>query len=101
MISIAAAPTVIKLEGILSLNDANELKKDIMQSLTGVDQIILDLEKVDSINLPCIQLIFAMCWSVQKQGKSILLKDNWSQSAQFAFQITGFKKHISPFVQNV
>ncbi len=64
---------ILKLGDDLNIQGANSLKEAISDALRYVDNCILDLERVGSYDLSCIQVLHAALQTAESTNKQITL----------------------------
>ena len=78
----------IALEGRLDTITAPELDETMKESLVGVDDLTLDLEKLEYISSAGLRVILSAQKTMNKQGKMTV--KNVGETVQEVFDITGF-----------
>jgi ABC-type transporter Mla MlaB component len=66
---------LLKIEGSLSINEALEVHKQIIQAFEGADDISFELTGVTDCDTAGVQLIFSILKSVEESGKNISIPD--------------------------
>ncbi len=77
----------ILLEGRLDTNTSSELEKKESE-LDGIDNLILNLEKLDYISSAGLRVLLSMQKIMNKQGNMIIT--NVSENVKDIFDVTGF-----------
>lgn len=60
----------LRLEGALTIEIAEELKAVLLQAIQGTEKLVIDLEKVTSADLSCLQMLcsaYKSCGTVDGQ----------------------------------
>ena len=78
----------IALEGRLDTTTAPELEQELKQSLNGVTELTLDLEKLDYISSAGLRVLLSAHKTMMKQGSMKLIHLN--EVVQEVFEVTGF-----------
>ncbi len=78
----------VALEGRLDTTTAPELEADLKESLNGVTELIMDLEKLDYISSAGLRVLL---WAqkTMNQNGSMVVK-NVSEVVNEVFEVTGF-----------
>lgn len=79
---------VIALEGRLDTTTAPSLEAEIKDSIEGVTELTLDLEKLDYVSSAGLRVILAAQKIMNKQGKMVV--KNVCSEINEVFEITGF-----------
>ena len=66
---------ILSLDGKLTVDRAADLKDALLKSLKKSDTIEINLTKVSSIDLSCLQLLCSAHRSAAKEGKVLAVKD--------------------------
>ncbi len=66
---------VLTLEGNVTIHEAVELKASLLKYLEEFDNVVLDLDKVTSLDITCIQLICSAHQTSLRCNKLFTLKD--------------------------
>ena len=82
------AALVIALEGRLDTTTSPELEKELKESLPGVSQLTLDLEKLEYISSAGLRVLLAAQKTMSAQGTMKLIHVN--EIIMEIFEITGF-----------
>ena len=78
----------IALEGRLDTTTAPELEKELNESLPGVSELVLDLEKLEYISSAGLRVLLAAHKTMARQGSMKLIHVN--EIIMEIFEITGF-----------
>ncbi len=79
---------LLKIEGAMTVNEAAELRSEMVECLDTYDGLILDLNNVSECDTAGIQLLCSARLTVQSTGKRLLVKSA-SMSLMDAFSRTG------------
>ncbi len=86
--------TVLHLEGRLDIEKAEEFKAILIKSLDAANHLIVNLEKVTYLSLPCLQLLYSAQLSAKIQKKRISLGDNFPDVFREAVEEAGFSLYL-------
>ena len=78
----------IKLEGRLDTTTAPDLQSEIDSSLEGVNELVLDLEKLEYISSAGLRVLLSAQKKMNAQGSMTLI--NVGDAVKEIFEITGF-----------
>ncbi len=78
----------VALEGRLDTNTSPDLETSLQESLDGVTELVLDLEKLDYISSAGLRVLLAAHKMMAKQGSMKVIHVN--TTAMEIFEITGF-----------
>jgi anti-anti-sigma factor len=76
----SADTNVLKLEGSLTIERANELKRALLDALNSCGRIVIDLEGLTDLDLSTVQLFCSAHRTSLKDGKHLALHERKSQS---------------------
>ena len=79
---------LIALEGRLDTTTSPELEKELKESLPGVTDLTLDLDKLEYISSAGLRVLLAAQKTMSKQGEMKLI--NVNEIIMEIFEITGF-----------
>ena len=79
---------LIALEGRLDTTTSPELEKELKESLPGVTDLTLDLDKLEYISSAGLRVLLAAQKTMSKQGEMKLV--NVNEIIMEIFEITGF-----------
>lgn len=74
-ITIKQGKAHVQLKGDLSVADAADLKNFLVDSLARADAIVINLDRVTSIDLACLQLFCSTHRSAAKNGKKFMIQE--------------------------
>ncbi|MBQ6487704.1 MAG: STAS domain-containing protein [Solobacterium sp.] len=78
----------VALEGRLDTNTSPDLEASLQESLDGVTELVLDLEKLDYISSAGLRVLLAAHKMMSKQGSMKVVHVN--TTVMEIFEITGF-----------
>ena len=78
----------VALEGRLDTNTSPDLEASLQESLDGVTELVLDLEKLDYISSAGLRVLLAAHKMMSKQGSMKVFHVN--TTVMEIFEITGF-----------
>ena len=78
----------VALEGRLDTNTSPDLETSLQESLDGVTELVLDLEKLDYISSAGLRVLLAAHKMMAKQGSMKVIHVN--TTVMEIFEITGF-----------
>ncbi|MBP3912905.1 MAG: STAS domain-containing protein [Lachnospiraceae bacterium] len=76
------------LEGRIDTTTAPSLDDELNASLDGVEELVMDLEKLDYISSAGLRVLLSAQKTMNKQGKMIV--KNASEEVMEIFEVTGF-----------
>lgn len=79
---------VVAIEGRLDTTTAPELEKELKDSLGGIKELVLDLEKLEYISSAGLRVLLSAQKTMNKQGSMCLI--HVSEPIMEIFDITGF-----------
>ena len=83
-----AAKLTVTPEGRIDTLTAPELEKKLSEILTGVTELVLDMDKVEYVSSAGLRVILKVQKLMHHQGKMKLVRVN--ESVMEVFEITGF-----------
>ena len=93
--SKAGGVGTIHLEGDLDVEHCEKMKKVLLDAMDDTNKILINSEKLNSISLPCLQLLCSAHKSAIQLTKSFSLAGDRSQSFERALSETGFERHTA------
>ena len=78
----------IALEGRLDANTSGELENEIIDSLDGVENLIMDFEKLDYISSAGLRVLLLTYKKMSKQGEMSII--NVNDDVMNVFEMTEF-----------
>ncbi len=82
------ARLTITLEGRLDTTTAPDLEKNLQESIQGVEELVMDFEKLDYISSAGLRVLLAAQKIMNKQGSMKLCHVN--ESIMEILEVTGF-----------
>ena len=79
---------IIALEGRLDTTTAPDLEKELKASLDGVEELVLDFEKLEYVSSAGLRVLLSAQKVMNKQGSMKVIKVN--DLVQEVFEVTGF-----------
>jgi anti-sigma B factor antagonist len=79
---------VVALEGRLDTTTAPELEQELKNSLDGVTDLTLDMDKLDYISSAGLRVLLSAHKTMMKQGQMKVI--NASEIVKEVFEVTGF-----------
>lgn len=76
------------LEGRIDTTTAPQLDDELNASLNGVEELTMDLEKLDYISSAGLRVLLSAQKTMNKQGKMVV--KNASEEVMEIFEVTGF-----------
>lgn len=67
---------VLRLKGMLTIRQAEDLKKALLRALKKVKELEIDMKKVDEIDIACLQLLCSAHKTAAKSKKKLVLGNN-------------------------
>lgn len=64
--------SILRLSGKLKKEDAGELKRILLNSLNGSSSLIVDINNVTSISLPCKQIFSSINKKMEETGQLLV-----------------------------
>lgn len=61
--------TILKVEGVLSIYEAEAFKKELLEGLDKSSELVIDLGAVSECDLTCIQLLYSAKKTALEKGK--------------------------------
>ena len=78
----------VALEGSLDATTAFRFDKELMSSLDGITELILDMEKLDFVSSAGLRVLLSAQKTMNTQGKMVVI--NVCQDVMDIFTVTGF-----------
>ena len=79
---------VFALEGMLDTVTAPDLEKELKGSLDGIQDLVMDFEKLEYISSAGLRVLLSAQKVMTKQGKMVIIHVN--ESIMEIFEVTGF-----------
>lgn len=84
----------ITMEGDLTLQNAEQIKQNLVQALKQYQYLSLNIENVENIDLPFIQLLYALKKTVVNSGKELQIAALVPEDLQLILEHSGFDKGL-------
>lgn len=81
---------VLNFEGTLSIGRADTIKKDLINTLNETDNLVVDLSKVESIDLSFIQILYAVKKEAVLKKKSFNITGSIDENIKKLLSLTNF-----------
>ena len=78
----------VALEGRLDTTTAPQLEKELKQNIDGIDELVIDLAKIDYISSAGLRVLLSAQKVMNKQGRMIIRNAN--EDVMEIFDVTGF-----------
>ena len=86
---------VLKLEGRCTIEQANDLKALLIETLESGNGLMLDVERVSEIDITCLQLFCAAHRAFLKSNRKLSLNDNLPECFRRMVRQAGFSRAVS------
>jgi ABC-type transporter Mla MlaB component len=83
----------LTLDGELCIQNADEFRTILMQSLGSADTITINSASVTEIDLSCLQLLCAVHRTAMNQNKRVSLDRKWSELCAGVIENSGYARH--------
>jgi anti-anti-sigma factor len=87
----------LSLAGDLTMSEAKETKNVLLEAIGAVDTLLLDLQKIESVDASFIQLLCAAHRECFLSEKSIFLRDEVSETMERLLERAGYSKQCGCF----
>jgi anti-anti-sigma factor len=84
----------LKLKGMLTISQAEDLKKALVKALKKVTELEVDLQKVDEIDIACLQLLCAAHKTASKSNKKLVLGNDISDEIIHDIMSSGYFRPV-------
>ncbi|MBF0507253.1 MAG: STAS domain-containing protein [Nitrospirae bacterium] len=84
---------ILTLDGDLTIERADELKKALIDGLAETDRLIVDLENVGEADLTCLQLLCSAHRMSVRLNKRLMLSEKRSEAFRNLCKTAGFQRH--------
>ncbi len=84
---------IITLDGELCIQNVNEFRTLLMESIGATDTITMNVASVTEIDLSCLQLLCAAHQTTIRQNKSLKLDRQWPESCALMIEKSGYSRH--------
>jgi anti-anti-sigma regulatory factor len=82
--------TLIRLEGVFNVMSAAGLKQVLLEGLATDKELLLDLEAAEEIDIPVMQLLWAVGCEAERKGTAVSLR--LPETAELAAREAGFQR---------
>lgn len=86
-------PAMLILDGEVTVERAEELRKNLIRCLEEADEVIVDLEKVAGVDLSCLQLLCSAHRTAAAAGKGLVLGRTVPEVFTRAIRDAGYWRH--------
>lgn len=83
---------IIRFAGEIDVSCSSELKRMLMETITSLKDLRLDLERASDLDITTLQLIWAAARELEKAGKALTLHDRVPEAIVGAIREAGFEK---------
>ena len=83
---------VVTLDGEVTLQQAEELRRVLIKALVDAEEVSLDMEKVEKVDLSCLQLLCSAHRSATRFKKKFAFSGCPPQALRDAVEISGFSR---------
>jgi anti-anti-sigma regulatory factor len=84
---------IVKLEGSLTVSQAEELRMRLIKTIIDVDQVRVEFGSVSEVDLSCLQLLCSAHRSATRMSKRLFLSKNWPEPFKKAVEDSGYSRH--------
>ena len=84
----------INVSGSLTIEDAAELKKVLLDSMTDADNVVFYLDNVTEADLSCLQLLCSAHKTFRHGNKRFTLSAGSTEAFNEAVKAAGFLRHM-------
>ncbi len=84
---------VLTLAGDLNIQEAARLKEHFVEALERVDHCVLNLDKVISVDITGIQLLYSACKTAAASNKQLTLEGECPAVFRKAVAAAGYAEH--------
>ncbi|MBA4391905.1 MAG: hypothetical protein C0399_13355 [Syntrophus sp. (in: bacteria)] len=84
---------ILTLDGELCIQDADEFRALLLQSIDAVDALTMNVASVTDIDLSCLQLLCAAHRTAIKVSKRLELDKEWPESFARVIGESGYARH--------
>ncbi len=84
--------SVIRLDGTINITMAGELKKSLLQALTGGKAVLLSLDKVTDLDVTAMQLLWAARLEAKASGVGFTVIDSVPEPVTSALECAGLEE---------
>jgi anti-anti-sigma regulatory factor len=83
---------VVTLDGDVTLPQAEELRRVLIKALVDADEVALDMEKVQNVDLSCLQLLCSAHRSASRFTKKLFFSGSPPKALKDAVEAAGFSR---------
>ena len=83
---------VVTLDGDVTLQQAEELRCVLIKALVDADEVSLEMEKVQKVDLSCLQLLCSAHRSATRFEKKLVFSGCPPQALKDAVEVSGFSR---------
>jgi anti-anti-sigma factor len=83
---------VVALDGDVTLQQAEEFRRVLIRALTDADEVSLDMEKVENVDLSCLQLLCSAHRSAVRVTKKLAFSGSPPRALINAVETAGFSR---------
>lgn len=91
--NISGAELIVKLNGRLDTTTAPVLNDDLMNSISGINKLVLDFSQLEYVSSAGLRVLLAAHKEMEKNGKMII--KNINDTVEEIFDITGFNEILN------
>lgn len=91
--NISGAELIVKLNGRLDTTTAPILNDDLMNSISGINKLVLDFSQLEYVSSAGLRVLLAAHKEMEKNGKMII--KNINDTVEEIFDITGFNEILN------
>ena len=83
---------VVTVDGDVTLRQAEEFRRVLIKALVDADEVALDMEKVEKVDLSCLQLLCSAHRSAARFKKKFAFTGCPSEALRDAVEASGFSR---------
>lgn len=83
---------VITIDGDATLQEAEDLRRVLIKALVDADEVSLNMEKVQKVDLSCLQLLCSAHRSATRFTKKLAFSGRLPQALKNAVEVSGFSR---------
>ena len=91
--TVSGTELTVALEGRLDTTTAPQLEASLKESISGVESLVLDFEKLEYISSAGLRVLLFAQKTMNKQGKMVIRHVN--ETISEVFEITGFSDMLT------
>lgn len=91
--NISGAELIVKLNGRLDTTTAPILNDDLMNSISGINKLVLDFSQLEYVSSAGLRVLLAAHKEMEKNGKMII--KNINDTVEEIFDLTGFNEILN------